>query len=101
MTIPVTPVAPAPSRDAAAQTGPGDARPGVLIVDDNRLIRESLSEMVAHMGYDAYAVANADALAWLDAPLRCRAARPAYAGRDGYALPRSRRAQAGRRQACR
>jgi len=88
VTIPVTPVAPAPSRDAAAQTGPGDARPGVLIVDDNRLIRESLSEMVAHMGYDAHAVANADdALAWLDAR-RCDVVLLDLhmPGRDGYAL---------------
>ncbi|WP_128596673.1 response regulator, partial [Paraburkholderia kirstenboschensis] len=47
---------------------PGGARPSVLIVDDNRLMRESLSEMVAHMEFDAHAVANADdALAWLDA----------------------------------
>ena len=39
----------------------------MLIVDDNRLIRESLCEMVAHMGFDAHAVATADAaLAWLD-----------------------------------
>jgi CheY-like chemotaxis protein len=40
----------------------------VLIVDDNRLIRESLSEMIAHMNFDAHAVSSADqALAWLDA----------------------------------
>ena len=51
----------------AARAEPGGARPCVLIVDDNRLIRESLSEMIAHMNFDAHAVANADdALAWLD-----------------------------------
>jgi CheY-like chemotaxis protein len=39
----------------------------VLIVDDNGLIRESLLEMITHMGFEATAVANAkDALAWLD-----------------------------------
>jgi CheY-like chemotaxis protein len=40
----------------------------VLIVDDNQLIRESLCEMLEHMGCDAAAVANADdAHAWLAA----------------------------------
>ncbi|WP_111933586.1 hybrid sensor histidine kinase/response regulator [Paraburkholderia bryophila] len=68
VTIPVAPVAAAEPPGAPAQTGPGGARPCVLIVDDNRLIRESLSEMVAHMEFDAHAVGNADAaLAWLDA----------------------------------
>jgi signal transduction histidine kinase/ActR/RegA family two-component response regulator len=67
VSIPVTPVAAAQPRDVAARGEPGGARPCVLIVDDNRLIRESLSEMVAHMNFDAHAVANADAaLAWLD-----------------------------------
>ncbi|MFM0396810.1 ATP-binding protein [Paraburkholderia phytofirmans] len=67
VTIPVTPVAAAQPQDVAARAEPGGARPCVLIVDDNRLIRESLSEMIAHMNFDAHAVANADdALAWLD-----------------------------------
>jgi signal transduction histidine kinase/ActR/RegA family two-component response regulator len=67
VTIPVVPVATVEPPGVAAQAEPGGARPGVLIVDDNRLIRESLSEMVAHMGFDAYALGNADdALAWLD-----------------------------------
>ncbi len=68
VTIPVTSVAAAEPPDVTANAEPGGARPCVLIVDDNRLIRESLSEMVAYMGFDAHAVANADdALAWLDA----------------------------------
>lgn len=68
VTIPVTAVAAAQPPDVAARAEPGGARPCVLIVDDNRLIRESLSEMIAHMDFDAHAVANADdALAWLDA----------------------------------
>ncbi|CAB3799256.1 Sensor histidine kinase RcsC [Paraburkholderia fynbosensis] len=65
VTIPTTSVA-AAAPAVAAQTPSGDARPCVLIVDDNRLIRESLSEMVVHMNFDAHALANADdALAWL------------------------------------
>ncbi|RKT21508.1 signal transduction histidine kinase [Paraburkholderia sp. RAU2J] len=70
VTIPTTSVA-AAAPAVAAQTPPGGARPCVLIVDDNRLIRESLSEMVVHMNFDAHALANADdALAWL-ATHRC------------------------------
>jgi signal transduction histidine kinase/ActR/RegA family two-component response regulator len=68
VTIPVTPVASAQAPGVTAHAEPGGARPSVLIVDDNRLMRESLGEMVAHMEFDAHAVANADdALAWLDA----------------------------------
>jgi CheY-like chemotaxis protein len=68
VTIPVTPVAASAPAGVAAHAEAGGARPCVLIVDDNRLIRESLSEMIAHMDFDAHAVSNADdALAWLDA----------------------------------
>ncbi|MFM0504170.1 ATP-binding protein [Paraburkholderia caffeinilytica] len=68
VTIPVTPVVATAAPGVAARAEPGGARPCVLIVDDNRLIRESLSEMIAHMDFDAHAVSNADdALAWLDA----------------------------------
>lgn len=67
VTIPVTPVAAARPAPVAAQAEEGGARPCVLIVDDNRLVRESLGEMVTHMGFDAHAVATADdALEWLD-----------------------------------
>jgi CheY-like chemotaxis protein len=67
VTIPVTPVAVAELPDEPVQAEAGGARPCVLIVDDNRLVRESLSEMVAHMDFDAHALATVDeALAWLD-----------------------------------
>jgi signal transduction histidine kinase/CheY-like chemotaxis protein len=67
VTIPVGPVEPAMVPDAAASHAHDDVRSQVLIVDDNGLIRESLWEMITHMGYDATAVSNArDALAWLD-----------------------------------
>lgn len=67
VTIPVVPVATVEPAEVAEQAEPDGAQPCVLIIDDNRLIRESLSEMVAHMGYDSLAFGNAnDALAWLD-----------------------------------
>lgn len=67
VTIPVVPVATVEPAGVEAHAEPGGARPCVLIVDDNRLIRESLSEMVAYMGYNAHALGNAnEALAWLD-----------------------------------
>jgi signal transduction histidine kinase/ActR/RegA family two-component response regulator len=67
VTIPVVAVTTTPPPDAAMPADPGGVRPSVLIVDDNRLVRESLSEMAAHMAFDAHAVSSADeALAWLD-----------------------------------
>ncbi|CAD6560489.1 hybrid sensor histidine kinase/response regulator [Paraburkholderia sabiae] len=71
VTIPVTSVAAPAGAAAAPQATRGEGRPQVLIVDDNQLIRESLCEMLAHMGCDAAAVAKADdAHAWL-AARRC------------------------------
>jgi two-component system, sensor histidine kinase len=75
-------VAPPPClRDEAAP-------PQVLVVDDNALVRESLCEMVAHMGYAALAAADADsALARLD-ETRCDVVLLDLhmPGRDGYAF---------------
>ncbi|WP_144108022.1 hybrid sensor histidine kinase/response regulator [Paraburkholderia sp. BCC1886] len=71
VTIPVTSVAAAAPAGVSARTPADGARACVLIVDDNRLVRESFSEMIAHMDFDAHAVADADAaLAWL-AARRC------------------------------
>jgi two-component system, sensor histidine kinase len=64
------------------------APPQVLVVDDNPLVRESLCEMVAHMGYAALAAADADsALARLD-ETRCDVVLLDLhmPGRDGYAF---------------
>jgi signal transduction histidine kinase/CheY-like chemotaxis protein len=67
VTIPVGPVEPVARPDAGAFTAPDDVHSQVLIVDDNGLIRESLREMITHMGYEASAVGSArEALAWLD-----------------------------------
>jgi two-component system, sensor histidine kinase len=67
VTIPVTPVAVVKAPGEPVRAEAGGARPCVLIVDDNRLVRESLSEMVAYMDFDAHALATVDeALAWLD-----------------------------------
>lgn len=71
VTIPVQPVAAPAGASAVPPVVEGEGRPQVLIVDDNQLIRESLCEMLEHMGCDAAAVANADdAHAWLAAQ-RC------------------------------
>ncbi|CAN7686008.1 hybrid sensor histidine kinase/response regulator [Paraburkholderia sp. SIMBA_054] len=68
VTIPVKPVATPAGASVVPHTAHGEGRPQVLIVDDNQLIRESLCEMLEHMGCDAAAVANADdAHAWLAA----------------------------------
>ncbi|HKT93814.1 MAG TPA: ATP-binding protein, partial [Paraburkholderia sp.] len=67
VTIPVMAVV-APVADVVAPHPHDEARqPQVLVVDDNPLVRESLCEMVAHMGYAALAASDADgALASLD-----------------------------------
>lgn len=71
VTIPATAVALSAGSAAAHYAEPGEGRPTVLIVDDNQLIRESLCEMLEHMGCEASAVSNADAAhAWL-ATTRC------------------------------
>jgi signal transduction histidine kinase/ActR/RegA family two-component response regulator len=68
VTIPVRPVAAPAGASAVPHAAQSEGRPKVLIVDDNQLIRESLCEMLEHMGCDAAAVANADdAHAWLAA----------------------------------
>ncbi|MHB9833994.1 ATP-binding response regulator [Paraburkholderia terrae] len=68
VTIPVKPVATPTDASVVPHTAHGEGRPQVLIVDDNQLIRESLCEMLEHIGCDASAVANADdAHAWLAA----------------------------------
>jgi signal transduction histidine kinase/ActR/RegA family two-component response regulator len=65
--IPVTPVAPPVAAAVAGDAQPAHVLPQVLVVDDNPLVRDSLCEMVAHMGYAARAAGDADsALALLE-----------------------------------
>jgi two-component system, sensor histidine kinase len=88
VTVPVTLVAP-PAADGAAQPGSGPARPPqVLVVDDNPLVRESLCEMVAHMGYVALAAGNTDSALALVAAQPCDVVLLDLhmPGRDGYAF---------------
>ncbi len=75
----------------------GDARPQVLVVDDNELVRESLREMLEHMHCDAATAGNADdALAWLDTH-RCDVVLLDLhmPGRDGYAFVADFKARSG------
>ncbi|WP_063744680.1 ATP-binding response regulator [Paraburkholderia oxyphila] len=87
VTIPVTTVV-APVADVLARAPHDEAQQQVLVVDDNPLVRESLCEMVAHMGYTALAADDADsALARLD-ETRCGVVLLDLhmPGRDGYAF---------------
>ncbi|WP_413184798.1 hybrid sensor histidine kinase/response regulator [Paraburkholderia sacchari] len=87
VTIPVAAVA-APQAEAAAPQPHDRAQQQVLVVDDNPLVRESLCEMVAHMGYAALAAADTDsALARLD-EAQCEVVLLDLhmPGRDGYAF---------------
>ena len=48
-------------------TGPGEAPPGIVVVDDDREMRQSLIQFLSKSGYRAVAFAGAeDALRWLD-----------------------------------
>ncbi|RFU44113.1 ATP-binding protein [Paraburkholderia sp. DHOC27] len=67
VTIPVGPVEPAETPGARPPHVSDDLHSQVLVVDDNASIRESLCEMIMHMGYGAVAVGSAhEALDWLD-----------------------------------
>lgn len=88
VTIPVKPVAgPLPSDAQQPRNGDGE-RPRVLVVDDNPPVRESLCEMVALMGYDVLAAADADtALAMIGTePCDVVLLDLHMPGRDGYAF---------------
>ncbi|WP_321844898.1 ATP-binding response regulator [Paraburkholderia bannensis] len=99
VTIPVTAVEP-PVPDVPVPPLRAEAAPPlVLVVDDNPLVRESLCEMVAHMGYAALAASDADgALASLDStPCDVVLLDLHMPGRDGYAFVAGLRAKAGLR----
>ncbi|HKT98742.1 MAG TPA: ATP-binding protein [Paraburkholderia sp.] len=88
VTIPVMTVV-APVAEVRAPIAHDEAlQQQVLVVDDNPLVRDSLCEMVAHMGYAALAAADADsALARLD-ETQCDVVLLDLhmPGRDGYAF---------------
>lgn len=87
VTVPVRSVPGNPAAHAATDARSA-APPQVLVVDDNPLVRESLCEMVAHMGYSVHAAADVEeALAWLDSE-RCDVMLLDLhmPGRDGYSL---------------
>jgi CheY-like chemotaxis protein len=90
VTLPVKPVAGALPADARAPREGDGERPRVLVVDDNRPVRESLCEMVTLMGYEALAAPDADtALAKLacgDEPIDAVLLDLHMPGRDGYAF---------------
>lgn len=98
--IPVASVEPPAAPVAAVAQAGALAPPQVLIVDDNPLVRESLCEMVSHMGYAALAAADADsALARLDAaPCDVVLLDLHMPGRDGYAFAAALEARCGRRK---
>ncbi|WP_233884947.1 ATP-binding response regulator [Paraburkholderia flagellata] len=84
--IPVTPVGPPAPAAVAEAAQPARAVPQVLVVDDNPLVRDSLCEMVAHMGYRALAAGDADSALALLAREACDVVLLDLhmPGRDGY-----------------
>ncbi len=84
--IPVTPVEPPAPAVVAEAVLPARTVPQVLVVDDNPLVRDSLCEMVAHMGYRALAAGDADSALALLAHEACDVVLLDLhmPGRDGY-----------------
>ncbi|MEM5313719.1 ATP-binding protein [Paraburkholderia sp. JHI869] len=84
--IPVTPVEPPAPAAVTEAALPARALPQVLVVDDNPLVRDSLCEMVAHMGYRALAAGDADSALALLARETCDVVLLDLhmPGRDGY-----------------
>ncbi len=99
VTIPVTAVVPPVPHALVPAVCAEAAPPLVLVVDDHPLMRESLCEMVSHMGYAALAASDADgALASLDAtPCDVVLLDLHMPGRDGYAFMAGLQAKAGRK----
>lgn len=94
VTVPVVPIVPivpvtATQTDAAAQpASDASERPQVLVVDDNPLVRDSLCEMLAHMGCASIAAGDVGSALALVATRRCDLVLLDLhmPGRDGYAF---------------
>ncbi|KIG03632.1 ATP-binding response regulator [Caballeronia concitans] len=68
VSLPVTSVERIPEAGPDDADAPGAGKSRVLVIDDHEAIRESLTEMLTHLGYWAIAVPDVDsALAWLRA----------------------------------
>ncbi|AMM17927.1 hybrid sensor histidine kinase/response regulator [Burkholderia sp. PAMC 28687] len=67
VSLPAAPVAHVPERERAPADLPPLKKARVLVIDDHNSIRESLSEMLAHLGYASVAMGDVDsALVWLE-----------------------------------
>lgn len=67
VSLPAAPVARIPELERAPADLPPLKKARVLVIDDHNSIRESLSEMLAHLGYASVAMSDVDsALAWLE-----------------------------------
>ncbi|WP_239451715.1 chemotaxis protein CheB [Elioraea rosea] len=84
----------AQQRVPAARQGVDDAKPLVLVVDDDRLIRDGLSAMLEEAGFtvEAYASAEAFLAAWHGQPDACLLADVMLPGLSGLELLRQLRA---------
>lgn len=90
VSLPAAPVARMPERERAPADLPPLKKARVLVIDDHDSIRESLTEMLAHLGYASVAMSDVDsALAWLGQSGRCDPRRPPHAW-QGRVLVRER-----------
>ncbi|MDR5783366.1 ATP-binding protein [Caballeronia sp. LZ065] len=95
VSLPVVSVDRLPARAELDAAAPAQRKSRVLVIDDHESIRESLSEMLTHLGYSAVAMPEVDsALAWLRAnDADVILADLHMPGKDGYSFANEYRAR--------
>ncbi|MDR5824743.1 MULTISPECIES: ATP-binding protein [unclassified Caballeronia] len=95
VSLPVVSVDHLPARAELDAAAPAQRKSRVLVIDDHESIRESLSEMLTHLGYSAVAMPEVDsALAWLRAnDADVILADLHMPGKDGYSFANEYRAR--------
>jgi signal transduction histidine kinase/CheY-like chemotaxis protein len=95
VSLPVVSVEHLPERAEQEAETPASRKSRVLVIDDHESIRESLMEMLTHLGYSAVAMPEVDsALAWLrDNDADVILADLHMPGKDGYSFANEYRAR--------
>jgi two-component system, sensor histidine kinase len=95
VSLPAMPAESVPARVEEALVAPGGGKSRVLVIDDHESIRESLMEMLTHLGYATVAMPDVDsALAWLRAnDADVILADLHMPGKDGYSFANEYRAR--------
>ncbi|KND62253.1 sensor histidine kinase/response regulator [Candidatus Burkholderia verschuerenii] len=95
VSLPAVPAQSVPAREEEERAAPGMRKSRVLVIDDHESIRESLVEMLTHLGYATVAMPDVDsALTWLRAnDADVILADLHMPGKDGYSFANEYRAR--------